>query len=129
MNSIGLNMPDIRRARVENHALPVIVQQQESSIALLVVFHAEFYESLVLDGQFADQILDDAILIPLRKNLKSDSSKIGVRRQIGDLPCHLFAQKQERRLTVVLHAPTQFPVHRFNSALNQYFSIFTGPRQ
>jgi len=58
----------------------MIVQQEEPSVAFFVVFHPEFDKRLVLDRDFADQVLDNSIFVPLRENLESNSSEIGVRR-------------------------------------------------
>src|SRR5260370_37254851 len=63
VNLVLLNVMDIRRACVENHSLPMIVEQQESRIALLVILHAELHKCLSLNRHLVDQILANPILI------------------------------------------------------------------
>src|SRR6185369_1091016 len=59
------NKANILFVPVQNHALPVVFEQKESSVAFLIVFDAKLDESLAFDREMADEILDDAIFIPL----------------------------------------------------------------
>ena len=58
------------RARIDDHAAPVVVGQQETRVRLLVVLHAKFDEQLGRDVDRLQQVLDDSIVTELRIDLE-----------------------------------------------------------
>ncbi len=119
VDSVGTDVFEVRRAGVENQALPVVVEHQEPGIALFIVLHSEFDKCLVLDADLVDQVLNDAVLIPLRKDLESDSAEIGIGGQTGHLPGQLLAQEQQSSFAFVVGSSEQLQICGFYSFLDQ----------
>src|SRR5258708_24269004 len=119
VDSVGTDVVEVRRAGVENQALPVVVEHQEPGIALLIVLHSEFDKCLVLDADLVDQILNDAVLIPLRKDLESDSAEIGIGGQTSHLPGQLLAHEQQSSFAFVVGSSEQLQICGFYSFLDQ----------
>lgn len=56
------------RIAVQYQPRPVVVDQEEARIRLLVPLHPELDEQLACDGDLLDEMLDDPVLSPLREN-------------------------------------------------------------
>ena len=95
VDPVGLNVPDVGLAGIEDHSLPVILEKKKSCVALLIILDAKLDKRLFLDRNLADQILNKPILVPLRENLESDFPEVGIRRHCGDLPGHLLSEHHE----------------------------------
>src|SRR5260370_23417144 len=119
MDSVRLDIANIGLASIHYHPLPVIVEEKKSRITFFIILHPKFDEGLILDRDFAYQVLNDSVLVPLRKNFESNFPEISVRRQARDLPSHLFAQEQQRRAAMALRFPLQLFVHHLYPRLDQ----------
>ena len=100
MNLVSLNVPNVRVARVKDHPLPVVIQQQESCVTFLIVLNAKFDKSLGIYLDVMNQVLNDPIFIELRKNFEPQFSETGIWWLLGYLPGHLLSKQQQGRFTI-----------------------------
>src|SRR6266851_8640632 len=80
MNLVRLDIANIGLAGIHHHPLPMVVDEEKPRIAFFIILHTEFDEGLILDRNFAYQVLNNAVLVPLRKNFESYFPEISVRR-------------------------------------------------
>src|SRR5260370_14252553 len=80
MDLVRLNISNIGLAGIQHHPLPVVVDEEKPRVAFFIVLYTEFDKDLILNGDFAYQVLNNSVLVPLRINFKSNLSKVSVRR-------------------------------------------------
>ena len=65
VDSVCLDKSNVGLARVQYHPLPMILEQKKPGIAFLVIFDTKLDEGLIWYRNMADQILNNAVLVPL----------------------------------------------------------------
>ena len=85
-----LDVGDVLLRAIHNQAGPVVVQQQETGVGFGVILHPELDELLYRDVEPVHQVLDDAVVPPLGKDLEFGLSKLrqptGIPDFMGEQP-------------------------------------------
>src|ERR1700730_16975643 len=75
---------DVLGTAIDYQPTPMVVGEQETGICLEIVLHSKLDEQRPVDGHSRDEILDDAVLSPLRENPEFGRSRIAA--PLGQLP-------------------------------------------